>query len=287
MAVYNIDGIDTDTAYDIDGTLLNQAYDIDGNELLDDNQLKVMSYNVQYWRGNNGMKSIQNIAFGDGADIVGIQEWGTAQSPTIDGTDCISYLNSFGYTDVTVTSLDYNHKAVASKYPMTNKSETVYNQSIETRSYTKSYFEFNGKTIAFFNTHTDYQLNSTIKFAQIQELLTAVSNEEYFILTGDLNTTCTNKAETEYLNCVQPFIDAGYNVANSPVGEDLIWTYYNGATVAESTQITPTDNIITSSNIAIIDVYTIDTKLTANTGNVIDHIPLVAVLQIDNDEVTQ
>lgn len=239
-----------------------------------------MSYNVLRWEGDNSMASIQDIAFEYGVDIVGIQEWGYTEAKTINGTNCITYLNNKGYPYVSVTSKDYNHKAIASKYVLKDMEETVYTQSIETRSYTKCYVTIGGQKVALFNTHTDYQLNSTVKFAQIQEILEAVGEEEYFILIGDLNTTCTEKSETEYENCVQPFIDAGYNVANSSVGDDLIWTYYNGKTVELSTQITPPDNIITSANISINNVHTINTKLEDNTGYVIDHLPLVADLVI-------
>lgn len=283
MAVYDKDGNLLVTLYDKDGSSLLEAYDKSGTLIFPDGAsvIKVMSYNVLRWEGYNSLKAIQNIAFDYGAEIVGIQEWGTTEAKTIGGQNCIAYLNGFCYDDVYVSSLDVNHKAVASKIPMTDKTEVVYSQNIERRSYTKSYFTVGGNRIAFFNTHTDYQVGSAIKYAQIQELLAAVSNEEYFILTADLNTTCTEKSESEYIRCVQPFIDSGFNVANAPVGDPLIFTYWNGKTVAESTQITPPDNIITSSNIDILNVQTIETKLSANGTYVIDHIPLIATLQIN------
>lgn len=281
--VYDVDGNALSVIYDIDGNVSPVGYDVDGNLVHPSDPvgtLKVMSYNVLRWEGYNSQKAIQNVAFNYGADIIGMQEWGYTESKTIEGTNCISYLNGFGYDDVVVTTSDVNHKAIASKLALSDYSETVFNQSIETRSYTKCYVTAGGKRIAVFNTHTDYQLNSAVKFAQIQELLSAVANEPYFILFGDLNTTCTNESDTEYQNCVQPFIDAGYNVANSPVGSALIWTYYNGNTVAESTQITPPDNIITSANIAISNAETIGTKLSASGNYVVDHLPLVADLAI-------
>ena len=279
--IYDINGNELNAIYSKSGGV-DVGYDVEGNQVFPSSPLvqtlKVMTYNVLRWEGYNSQKSIQDIAFGSNADIIGIQEWGYTEAKTIGGTNCISYLNGFGYDNVRVTSADYNHKAMASKYELTDYSETVFNQSIETRSYTKCYINVGNKRIALFNTHTDYQINSSVKFAQIQELLSAVSNEPYFILFGDLNTTCTNKSEAEYLNCVQPFIDAGYNVANSPTGSELIWTYYNGKTVAESTQITPPDNIITSPNIEISNVETIDTKLSASGAYVIDHLPLMVSL---------
>lgn len=278
--IYDMYGNALQAAFDKNGAALNQTFDINGTPMV--GTLKVMTYNVLRWEGDNALVSIQDVAFGNvGADIVGIQEWGYTESKNIDGVSCTAYLGNHGYDYIAVTSGDVNHKAVASKIPMTGMTEVVYTQSIETRSYTKSYFTFGGKTIAFFNTHTDYQLNSSVKFAQIQELLDAVSEEDYFILTGDLNTTCTSKAETEYLSCVQPFVDAGYNVANSPANQELIWTFYNGKTPTASTQITPPDNIITSANISILSTYTVDTKLEEDTSNVIDHLPLVCVLAIN------
>ena len=277
--IYDKNGNQLFSAYNKSGEPLERAYNKNGEEIFPENILKVMSYNVLRWDGYNSLKVIQDIAFGFGADLVGIQEWGYTSSKTIEGTNCETYLNGFGYSDIRITSDDYNHKALASKYQLSNYSETVYAASHETRSYTKAYFTFNNKQIAWFNTHTDYQ-EDNYKYNQIQELLAAVENEEYFIITGDLNTTCTDKNSTEYENCVQPFIDAGYNVANSPVGDPLVWTFYSGKTVGESSQITPPDNIITSANIEIVSVNTIDTKLSASGAYVIDHIPIVAILEV-------
>lgn len=274
--MYSIDGKTLTAAYDIYGTAINSVHGIKET-------LRVMCYNIQRWSGNNALSSIQEVAFGQGSAIVGIQEWGnsTTTTATIGGKSIPDYLAGKGYDNLYVSSLDVNHKAVASKIEMADMSETVYSQSYETRSYTKSYFNFAGKRIAFFNTHLDYQVESSIKFLQAKELLTAVAQEESFILMGDLNTTVQSTSENEFIQIVKPFIDAGYNVANGGDPWGLLMTFYNGTTVEGSSQITPPDNIITSADIQIKNVYLDTTKLTAGTGNVIDHIPLIADLVIN------
>ena len=274
--MYDIYGNAVSTAYDISGKALDSANDIGET-------LRVMSYNVQRWEGSNALSSIQDVAFGQGASIIGIQEWGynVSASATIGGTSIAGYLAAKGYSNLYVSEQSYNKTAVASKNGLADMSETVYTQSIETRSYTKSYFTFGGKRIAFFNTHLDYQAESAIKFQQAKELLAAVAQEETFILTGDLNTTVQSASENEFVQIVKPFIDAGYNVANGGAPWGLLMTCYNGTTVEGSSQITPPDNIITSADIEIVNVYLDTTKLTVGTGNVIDHIPLIADLRIN------
>lgn len=274
--MYSIDGKTLTAAYDIYGTAINSVHGIGET-------LRVMSYNVQRWEGSNALSSIQDVAFGQEASIIGIQEWGynVSASATIGGTAITGYLAAKGYGNLYVSEQSYNKTAIASKITLSDMSETVYTQSLETRSYTKSYFTIGGKRIAFFNTHLDYQVESSIKFLQAQELLEAVEQEESFILMGDLNTTVQSTSENEFIQIVKPFIDAGYNVANGGAPWGLLMTCYNGTTVEGSSQITPPDNIITSADIEIVNVYLDTTKLTAGTGNVIDHIPLIADLLIN------
>lgn len=274
--MYDIDGKTLTTAYDIYGTAIDSVHNIE-------EKLRVMCYNIQRWSGNNALASIQDVAFGSGAVIVGMQEWGNSitTSASIGGKSIPDYLAGKGYSDLYVSSLDVNHKAIASMIKMEDMSETRYSQSHETRSYTKSYFTFGGKRIALFNTHLDYQVESSIKFLQAKELLAAVAQEKSFVLMGDLNTTVQSTSENEFIQIVKPFIDAGYNVANGGEPLGLLMTFYNGTTVEGSSQITPPDNIITSADIEISNVYLDTTKLTAGTGNVIDHIPLIADLVIN------
>ena len=285
MSVYDLNENILTSVYANDGNEIDTAYDMDGNVVFSkrpiESDIRIMSYNVQKWKYINEIKEIQDVAFGYyDADIIGIQEWGNGG--TIGDKSAQNYIADFGYPNIYITTLDVNHKGIASKIGMTDMTEVVYSQNIERRSYTKSYFTCKGKQIAFFNTHTDYQYNNSIKYAQVQELLQAVSNEEYFILTADLNTTCSTKQEIEYTTIVFPFIQAGYNVANSPNNTNLIWTFYSGKTAETSGQITPPDNIITSSNIDIIDVFVDTTKLTNNpTDYGIDHIPLIADIAIN------
>lgn len=278
--IYDIDAVSLSDGYD-DSGLATSAFDLAGTSELTKTITKIiMNYNVQKWSGLNGLKSIQDAAFSYGADIIGIQEWGTSSAMKIEGEDSAHYLNGMGYDNVYVAREDKNHKAIASKNILSDVQEIVYDQYLEKRTYTKAYFKMNGKKVALLHTHLDYQLESAEKFAQVQELLDAVQNETYFVIVGDLNTDCTDKNSTEYQNVVQPFIDAGYNVANSPTGDSLIWTFYNGDTAATSTKIRPPDNIITSANITLGTADTIDTKLLEDLNMTIDHLPLVATITL-------
>lgn len=278
MAVYNKDGVEINTVYNKDGNALANVYDKNGNPLLSD-LLTVMTYNVQRWESINRNIAIQTEAFSDRkADIVGIQEWGynTTGVNIGDNVPVRTFLANCGYTEIEVGEAVYNKNAFISKLALSDVSETTFTTQ-SSYSYQKCYFTFKGKQIAWFNTHL-YPNNVTYQAAQGTELFNAVASEEYFIITGDFNSGCTSTSDTAYINVLKQYADEGYNLANCSAAYGFMGTWTEGTDLTG--EWLPCDNIITSGNIDIISAQRDLTKVSAETGNVIDHVPLIALLDV-------
>lgn len=280
MAIYDISGNALNTVYDIDGVQLEQAYDIDGNELIEpiQTELVVMSYNVQGFTGLNANESMQSgIISTYNPLIVGLQELGMNTSlPTVGANIFSDY--PYKYLSPPI----YNRPAIASKVQLNNVVGNEFtNQSGETRGYQKSYFTYGGKTICWINTHLATSDHETAKVAQANELYAMVQNEPYFIITGDFNTVCKSVNDTEYTTIMKQFIDAGYNSANCSAQHGFIDTWTSGSTASGTWY--PCDHIITSANISMDNVIVDTTKIdaAAQTGQSIDHLPIVAYLTVN------
>lgn len=290
MAIYNVNGTELFSAYDVNGNTLSNAYDVNGNLIFTGSgtvRFRVMSYNIQKFTNLNSDVTIQNEAFATQApDIVGMQEMTQRSSyPTIGGIPANTYLRKKGFTYVNMASTVSNKVAIATKYPTTDFEETLYtNHGSEVRGYTKCYVSIGGKQVAFYNTHLEPYHGGTqlaIRSSQIQQLLTDIANEETFILTGDLNTDlCFDMTGTDYINVIKPMIDAGYNVANcNPNGDGFMPTWSDSTDF--TTNLYNLDNIVTSSDITMVDVWRDMYKISHNPNEyAIDHIPLLADLEI-------
>lgn len=288
MSIYDVNATELYSAYDLNGNTISNAYDVNGNLIFTGSgavRFRVMSYNVQWFSNLNSDVTIQNEAFVTQApDIVGVQEMTRGSSyPTIDGIPANTYLREKGFTYVNMASSMDNKVAIATKYPTTYFTETLYTEQ-GTQGYVKCYVNIGGKQIAFYNTHLIPYHGETqlaIRASQIQRLLTDIANEETFILTGDLNTDlCFDTTGTDYINVIKPMIDAGYNVANcNPNGDGFMPTWSNSTDF--TTNLYNLDNIVTSSDITMVDVWRDMYKISHNPNEyAIDHIPLLADLEI-------
>lgn len=275
MSVFDVNGSKVSVSYDIFGNTATALYDVNGNHISD---LVVMSFNIQRWGGiNSNADTVDSILSKYNPDIVGFQEYDTAK--TLDEIDVGEWLRSrFPYMEVGDTKITNYTKAVTSKYELQNATTVYYTVYSESRSYQKMYINFDNKRIAVYNTHFD--TGTTQKTAQAKELFDAVANDEYFIIIGDLNTVCTSMTDEDYINMVKQFADAGYNLANCSEKFGFINTCTSGTSLNE-TDWRPRDHIITSANIAINSVVADTTKIDANTGMTIDHLPLVAYLTVN------
>lgn len=278
MAVYNVDGQQITSVYDVDGQSLEQAYDILGNELLEDqpvsDALTVMTYNVQWWSGlNSNVEMQESIIDRYSAQIIGLQELRTSM-----GTVGEQVLADYPYQFLGVQT---NKTGLVSKINLTNINAGVFaTQASETRGWQSATFTYNGKQIFWLNVHLETSSYESVKVAQAQEVFNMVQGKEYFIITGDFNTVCKSVNDTEYTTIMKQFIDAGYHSANCSQQHGFINTWTSGSTVAGTWY--PCDHIITSANITIDSVTADTTKIdvAAQTGQSIDHIPLIAEVTI-------
>ena len=288
MAIYDYSGNQIYSAYSKDGNELLNAYDVDGEQIWTKSgkiQFRVMSYNVQWFTKTNLYSDVLNEAFNtQNADIIGMQEYtlGTDNPTLIDGLPVRSYLYSKGYENLQVGTLIENKTAIASKLRTSAITEHVFSvQDNQKRSYLKCYINIGGKTIAFYNTHLDPYYRPQ-RALQMQEVIADASLEDMFVIVGDLNTGCRDTTSHEdYPNVIKPLIDAGYNVANCNPNRDGFIPTWTDKTDFEQSGWYATDNIITSSNINMVNVWADYYKVTHNPDQYdLDHVPIVADLEI-------
>lgn len=282
MAVYNISGWKTYAVESIGGQKLSEAYDLSGNQMLQ-NRLKVMSYNVQHFTGINSQAEMQSKIISDNTpDIISFQEFSDTRAvPTVGQAVLVEYPYVY-------ISDHLNYLSVASKIPLRDITCVDYQIQDpeemtrwgETRAYFKAYFRFNGKNICFINTHLAV-LDESVRNAQFLELVDMAMGEGYVIIAGDFNTTYSDFTSDTYINTTKKFLDAKYEVFNSTpsVGITKTWTGITSAVSLADFTANP-DNIFTSSNIHIQQRTFDTTKLSYLDGNPIDHIAMVAMLEV-------
>lgn len=283
MAIYNNDGEELFSAYTVNGANLDTAYDKDGN-IIFASHLTVMTYNVQWFTKINSQQEMQQKIISDyDAHLIGVQE--LSQNGTIPSVGQTVFA-PYQYQQL---SNHKNYLGMMSKLPLSNiviadyetqdpEDMSRYN---ETRAYMMADFAYGGKTITWINTHLCY-LNATPKYAQMAELFAIAEQKEYCIITGDFNNYAESISDDDYVNMFKQYVDAGYNLANcSPLAGFT-------KTCSELTTATTTadlmnaaDGIITSGNIDIESVIFDTTKFSYLDGNPIDHIPVIAELQIN------
>lgn len=266
----------------IGGQKLSEAYDLSGNQMLQ-NRLKVMTYNVQHFTGINSQAEMQSKIISDNTpDIISFQEFSDTRAiPTVGQAVLVEYPYVY-------ISDHLNYLSVASKIPLTDITCVDYQvqdpEEItrwgETRVYFKAYFRFNGKNICFINTHLAV-LDESVRNAQFLELVNMAMGEGYIIIAGDFNTTYSDFTSDTYINTTKKFLDAKYEVFNSTpsVGITKTWTGITSAVSLADFTANP-DNIFTSSNIHIQQRAFDTTKLSYLDGNPIDHIAMVAMLEV-------
>lgn len=286
--IYNVGGNPIQSAYGKNGQPLSAAYSTGGLPVFPGGQiaLKVMSYNVGEWYYGDGDnvpadKDALYYALQSGMieqndpDVLVIQEYWKTFSKT--GRTALSMLQQyFPYIHEQGGASGYYGRCICSKYPISNYIIRTYTDNNQ-RYYDSCTVTVNGIQITVVNTHLD--LTQAKRDLEIQELLTYLRTQPRVVACGDYNTGITpnsaNVSSTEYINNVKPFVDAGFHTANfGDFGFLLTCVDRNNGTHYYL------DNIYTSGNIVVSDAYVDDTKMTDLIEDPIDHMPLIADIEL-------
>lgn len=295
MSVYNGAGSPILSVYNSSGNIIQTAYNSNGDIVYSggsENFLRICTYNVGQWYIGNSYPiptdfkttyaDLQTTIFNHiQPDVCFMQEATTLFCE--DGALAETFLSTWlDNVEITRGSIGYQAHMLA-----TNGIEIEDYQALpfinavgNYPGYETAYITVNGKRIFLVNTHIS--TNQEYQELQCAEMLELISDKESFILCGDFNTVIySDKTQEDWTNCIKPFADAGYNLANG--GKFGVFpTYWRTSDPNPSDGYTPaTDMIITSSDIEIVNVYTDSTKLFDTvTKDKIDHIPLVAEVRL-------
>lgn len=266
-------------------------------------RLRVMTYNVGGWYMGEGEQNVpaekvdeyrtlqRTILSNQKPDVVGIQEYWYYfdQDNTIPAKDIISPYFSDIYT-FDVHSIHYGHAIASKAFPLEDRAHFRFDVYVDHPSYGNTYYygferayvNVNGKRICIINTWLDSNdIYWDNRKAEVTQLLNYVATEPYFVLMGDFNVACPNGVnDNHYKDFIKPFVDAGYKVCNNAVRNGAfvqIPTYYRRDGTYDAL-----DQIITSSNITVENVFIDRTKLDDSiTEDKIDHVPFIADLVIN------
>ena len=133
----------------------------------------------------------------------------------------------------------------------------------------------NGVPITIVNTHLGLTLAN--RQAEIAQLITFLQTQNRFIACGDYNMLhCKTVTDEDYVAIMQPILSAGFHSANCD-DFGFLETYSDNPT---ETYTGCLDNIVTSNNVAIADAYVDETKLNDGINEKVDHMPLIAEIQL-------
>lgn len=281
--IYNIQEEPLDDAYSVNGNNLSTAYNVGGSKIWEKDSsepsepsaptiLTVMTFNIGEFYGRNTTSVLSHIIDTYDADIIGLQE--------VYKTSLASAFSTV-FSDYPYESFasQVNKTAIVSKTALSASSGIFSSQSIEQRGYNKAYFQFNGKSICWFNAHLETTGGGTAKASQARELYEMAIQEEYFIITGDFNTICRSTADEEYSTIMRQYLDYGCYSANCSEQFGFVNTW-SGDNSLSSSNSYPCDHIITSPNLPIESVKFDMYKTTISSSYSIDHIPIIAEINV-------
>ena len=286
MGAYSIDGQSLASVYAEGGSALEQAYDINGGWLLN-RPLKIMTYNVgQWYLGNhdnvpadldeeyyelqNGMIQQNN------PDVLFLNEYVKQFSKA--GRSAISMLEQYFpyiHEEVSTSVTTGQGRCICSKYPLLNYTVNSFGDA-SNLYYDSCAIVVNNTPITLIVTHLHWD-NRTLRIEEIEKVINLASDSMRFIFAGDLNTLdCKSTSGADYTAIMEPILNAGFNVANND-GTKFLVTYSDSP---EGPYTGCLDNIVTSSNITILDSHVDTTKLYDTILEKTDHMPLIATVQI-------
>ena len=148
------------------------------------------------------------------ADVFGCCEYNTnfvnasGNDPAIVARDDIFAPYAYAYVG---TKTGYNQQALFSNKRFTSYNEIVYSQVYQNgRYYLVGSMPLGKHVVKFVETHLDLNqgthTDGSIRLAQIQQLISDFSNDDYVVIAGDFNVASASEYDT--------FKTAGYNMVN-------------------------------------------------------------------------
>ena len=218
--------------------------------------LKCLSYGKQI---NEIAQEIKKI----NPDIIGIQELDsfTNRSGNEDQIKLLAEATGYKYFYFTKTldfdGGEYGH-GIMSKYPIKSYEAIEFDaQDSETRCYSRSVIDVNGKEIVFYNTHLEYMGDYQTK--QMSEIVQKTTSDKYFIITGDMN--CEPQKLKSAIDSKRMIMLNGGETYQTPV---------NTCPEGETSNM-PIDNIIVSRNLKYYFDSENDTGIMVNISDNSDH----------------
>ena len=155
--------------------------------------LKVASYNLACCFYGKQVDEICAEIKEINPDIIGIQEVDRDSKRTGPGDQIKMLAERCGYPYY-YFSVTLNHKSggdyghgILSKFPIKASKVKFFDfQPEEPRNFERHEIDVNGKTLVFYNTHLCLGANEN-RLKQIKEVFDLMEQDEYAILTGDLN----------------------------------------------------------------------------------------------------
>ena len=237
--------------------------------------LTIMTYNVQSFNDLNADETMQNNILNEYAPhIIGLQEIGSGLVEKAATILSPKYWNLHNGSQLSMT-------AIATNIPLSNVEYHQFaTNGSEVKGYQTAEFMYKGRKVFFINTHLFAASNASVNAAQAEELFNLVQTKETFIIVGDLNTDCDNTSDTQYINVIKPFVDAGYKLANCSDNDHFIGTWSSGKSAAGPWK--PEDHIITSADFTMSNVRRDTIKIAAaeTQNKTIDHVALICELTL-------
>jgi endonuclease/exonuclease/phosphatase family metal-dependent hydrolase len=228
--------------------------------------IRIMSYNIHHGISRDGKLDINNIAEvirESGAQIVGLQEVDNRFIRTFfrdQARELAEKLDMHYYfgENFTLFGAGYGN-AVLSKFPIVSASNLQLDSKGEQRGVVSARIDIHGKEVNFLVTHLS--LNRSIRDTQLQQIRKYIGLlEDEVILVGDFNST-PEAGEIMYM-------ERELKEAAKELGKEDLYTFVGRDGTRERI-----DYIFLSPEIAVSDVYTIETDAS-------DHLPLVADIGI-------
>lgn len=254
--------------YNMYGERLRCSYDASGIPVLS-NKIRLVSLNIESFSPRN-VYALNHILANYKPDFIQMQE--AIGSENSFELYLPKYAKYFGQQSSWRTG-------VASYFGVLENNFKAYdvNSTEGKRGYQKTILNVCGKRVILVNTHLETQ--EYVRGKQAEELFNLVKDEEYFIISGDLNVACKSITDADYISVIKPFVDIGCNLANCTEETGFINTWTSSTT--DMTEGYPTDNIITSGNITFDELIFDYHKLSYGGDTEIDHIPIFAVLSVN------